>query len=128
MIATMAAFLADAMSVDGNHEEAVELAKFSEEHAPESDIVTQVLWRMARARALSELGNAEAEELARYAADLARDTDYPDLKVRSFTCLGQVLGPGEEQASLFAAGRETWEQKGNVAALARLPIGSGHPA
>jgi class 3 adenylate cyclase/tetratricopeptide (TPR) repeat protein len=128
MTATMAGFLADAMSVDGKHEEAEELAKFSEEHAPASDIVTQVLWRMARARALSEQGNAEAVALARHAADLARDTDYPDLKARSFTCLGQVLGPGEEQSSLLAAGRETWEQKGNVAALARLSIGSGHPA
>ena len=125
---TMAAFLADALSGDGKHEEADELARFSERHAPASDIVTQVLWRTARARALSEQRSAEAEELARYAAALARDTDYPDLKVRSFTCLGQVLGPGEEQSALFAASRETWEQKGNVAALALLPIASGHPA
>ena len=126
--ATMAAFLADALSGDGKHDEADELAGFSERHAPASDIVTQVLWRTARARAISERGNAEAEVLARDAAALAHDTDYPDLKARSFTCLGQVLGPGEEQSSLFAAGREAWEQKGNVAALARLPIGSAHPA
>jgi predicted ATPase len=126
--ATMAAFLADALSEDGQHEEADELARFSEEHAPESDIVTQVLWRTAKARALSDRGNAEAEELARYAAALARETDYPDLKARSFTCLGQVLGPGDEQSSLFSAARAAWEQKGNVAALARLPVGSAHPA
>jgi tetratricopeptide (TPR) repeat protein len=125
---TMAAFLADALSGNGKHDEAEELARFSERHAPSSDIVTQVLWRTARARALSEQRNAEAEELARFATALARETDYPDLKARSFTCLGQVLGPGEEQSSLFAAGREAWEQKGNVAALARLPIGSAHPA
>jgi len=39
-----------------------------------------------------------------------------------------VLGPGDEQSSLFSAARAAWEQKGNVAALARLPVGSAHPA
>jgi tetratricopeptide (TPR) repeat protein len=126
--ATMAAFLADALSQDGKHEEADEAARLSEQHAPASDIVTQVLWRTARARALAEPESAEAERLARHAAALARDTDYPDLKARAFTCLAQVLGPGDEQSSLFAEARAVWEQKGNVAAVARLPIGSAHPA
>jgi hypothetical protein len=124
----MAAFLADALSQDGKHEEADEAARLSEQHAPASDIVTQVLWRTARARALAEPESAEAERLARHAAALARDTDYPDLKARAFTCLAQVLGPGDEQSSLFAEARAVWEQKGNVAAVARLPIGSAHPA
>jgi class 3 adenylate cyclase/tetratricopeptide (TPR) repeat protein len=126
--ATMAAFLADALSVDGKHEKADELARFSEENAPASDIVTQMLWRMARARALADQDGATAEELARHAAALARDTDYPDLKARAFTCLAQVLGPGDEQSSLFADARATWEQKGNMVALARLPIASAHSA
>ena len=126
--ATMSAFLADALSRDGQHGEAEELAKFSEEHAPASDIVTQVLWRTAKARGLWEQRSPEAEELARYAAALARDTDYPDLKARSFTCLGQVVDAGEEQALLFAEARAAWEEKGNVAAVARLPVASGHPA
>ena len=69
-----------------------------------------------------------AQELARHAAALARDTDYPELKARALTCLAQALGPGDEQSSLFAEARETWERKGNVAAVARLPIGSAHPA
>jgi predicted ATPase/class 3 adenylate cyclase len=126
--ATMAAFLADALSQDGEYEQADELARFSEQHAPASDIVTQVLWRTARARALVERQGAEAEALARHAAALARETDYPDLKARSLTCLGQVVGPGDEQATLFAEAREAWERKGNVSALARLPFGSVHPA
>jgi len=54
--------------------------------------------------------------------------DYPDLKARAFTCLAQVIGPGDEQSSLFVEAREVWEQKGNVAALARPPVGSAHPA
>jgi ATP/maltotriose-dependent transcriptional regulator MalT len=126
--ATMAAFLADALSQDGKHEEADELARYSEEHAPASDIVTQVLWRMARARGLVEHESAAAEGLARQAAALARDTDYPDLQTRTLTCLAQVLGPGDEQSSLIGEAREAWERKGNVAAVARLPVGSPHPA
>jgi tetratricopeptide (TPR) repeat protein len=126
--ATMAAFLADALSQDGRHEEADDATKYSEEHAPASDIVTQVLWRIARARALAERQSAVAEELARHAAALARDTDYPDLKARTLTCLAEVIGPGDEQSSLFAGARDAWERKGNMAAVARLPIGSVHPA
>src|SRR5262249_6840246 len=75
--ATRSPSLADALSRDGQHGEAEELAKFSEEHAPASDIVTQVLWRTAKARGLWEQRSPEADELARYAAALARDTDYP---------------------------------------------------
>jgi len=125
--ATMAAFLADALSQDGKHEEADEAARFSED-APASDIVTHVLWRTARARALLDHRSAEAEELARHAAALARETDYPDIKARAFTCLAQVVETGAEQSSLLAQAREAWDQKGNVAALARLPIGSARPA
>jgi hypothetical protein len=126
--ATMAAFLADALSLDGKHEEADKAARYSEEHAPASDLVTQVLWRMARARALAEQENVAADELARHAVALARDTDYPELKARALTCLAQVVGPGDEQTSLLAGAREAWERKGNVAAVARLPIGSIHQA
>jgi hypothetical protein len=124
----MAAFLADALSLDGKHEEADKAARYSEEHAPASDLVTQVLWRMARARALAEQENVAADELARHAVALARDTDYPELKARALTCLAQVVGPGDEQTSLLAGAREAWERKGNVAAVARLPIGSIHQA
>jgi class 3 adenylate cyclase/tetratricopeptide (TPR) repeat protein len=126
--ATMAAFLADALSQAGEHDPADDAARFSEEHAPSSDIVTQVLWRIARARALADRQTAVAEELARHAAALARDTDYPDLKARTLTCLAQVISPGEEQLSLLEEARAIYERKGNVAAVARLPIGSVHPA
>jgi tetratricopeptide (TPR) repeat protein len=125
--ATMAAFLADALSQEGRHDEADEAVKFSKD-APESDIVTHVLWRTARARALVDDQSAEAEELARHAAALARETDYPDIKARAFACLAQVMGAGDEQSALLAEARGAWEEKGNVAAVARLPVGSVHPA
>jgi class 3 adenylate cyclase/tetratricopeptide (TPR) repeat protein len=126
--ATLAAFLADALAVDGTNAEAVEISKFAEEHAPPSDVVTQALWRMARARGLAEEDRGAAEALAREALALARDTDYPDLEARALTCLAHVTGPGAEQAALLAEARSLYEAKGNVAAAARLPTSSPAPS
>ena len=126
--ATIAGFFADALSVAGRRAEALEISSFAEKHAPESDVVVQVLWRMARARALAEQDSTAADDLARDALARARDTDWPDLQARALVCLAHVIGPGDEQSSSFAGAREVWERKGNVAAVARLPIGSVHPA
>jgi class 3 adenylate cyclase/tetratricopeptide (TPR) repeat protein len=118
--ATMAAFLADALCLDGKLDEAEEAASFSEEHAPASDVVTQVLWRTARARALAAEDPETAVTLARKAVATAHETDYPDLEARALNALAQVLGRGDEQASLIAEARNLYVQKGNVAAAARL--------
>ena len=126
--ATLAAFLADALCLDGELEEAEVAARFSEEHAPESDVVTQVLWRTARARAIAAGDGAGAETLAREAVAAARETDFPDLEAGALSALARVLAPGDEQASLLAAARELYERKGNVAAAARLPAPSSAPS
>ena len=64
--ATIAAFLADALCLDGRYDEAEEVSRISED-APESDIVTQVLWRTARACAIVDRDPETAEALAREA-------------------------------------------------------------
>jgi hypothetical protein len=126
--ATIAAFLADALSVNGRHAESVERSTFAQEHAPESDIVTQVLWRTARARALAENDPAAAEGLAREALAIARETDYVDLEGRALVCLAHAVGFGEEQTSLLGEAKGLYEAKGNVAAVARLPAPSPAPS
>jgi len=126
--ATIAAFLADALCLDGKHEEAGEAARFSEEHAPASDVVTQVLWRAARARAVRAVEPETAQALAREAVAAALQTDYPDLEGRALSSLAEVLGPADEQSSLLAQAREIYERKGNVAAVARLPAPSAAPS
>jgi class 3 adenylate cyclase/tetratricopeptide (TPR) repeat protein len=122
--ATLAGFLAEALAVDGRNAEAIEISEFADEHAPPSDVVTQALWRMARARGLAEKDPAAAEELAQRALALTRETDYPDLEGRALTCLAHVTGPGAEQAGLLAEARSLYEAKGNYAAVARLPASS----
>ena len=67
------------------------------------DIVTQVMWRVARARADGD------SRLAEEANRLAQTTDYPDLKARALIALGEM---GEA--------RRIYRAKGNVAAVERL--------
>jgi class 3 adenylate cyclase/tetratricopeptide (TPR) repeat protein len=126
--ATIAGFLADALALAGKHEEAERISSFAEEHAPPSDVVTQALWRMARARALAAQDPTGAEELARGAVAITGEADYPDLEARTLVCLAQVIGPGDEQSGLLADAKRIYEAKGNVAAAASLPTRSPAPS
>jgi ATP/maltotriose-dependent transcriptional regulator MalT len=118
-MATMAAFLADALCLDGRLQEAADIASISEEHAPANDVATQIYWRTAKARALAATDPAAAEALARGALATARQTDHPDLKGRALRSLADVLGSSEEAASLRTEARRVYEQKGDVAAAAQ---------
>ena len=124
IMSTTAAFLADALCLDGLYEEAEEISKVSEEQAAAVDVVTQVLWRTARARAVAGRDPRAAEALAREALAAAQTTDYPDLEARSLMAVAEVVGPGDEASGLLEDARRLYEQKGNVAALARLPAAS----
>jgi predicted ATPase/class 3 adenylate cyclase len=110
VMSTMGAFFADALAVQGQNDEAIRYSGTSEERAAEEDVVTQVMWRIARAKASSD------EDLARQAVQLAQPTDYPDLKARAFLALAQVSGDRSFREQAVAE----YEGKGNVAAVARL--------
>jgi class 3 adenylate cyclase/tetratricopeptide (TPR) repeat protein len=120
IMSTTAAFLADALCLDGKHEEAEEISKVSEEHAAAADVVTQVLWRTARARATAGRDRPAAEALAREALTTAQATDHPDLEARALMSVAEVIGPGDEAPRLVDDARRLYEEKGNVAAIARL--------
>jgi tetratricopeptide (TPR) repeat protein len=100
---TMAAFLADALADQGLNGDALKFASVSAELATPVDVVTQVMWRIARAKASGDV------ELAREAVELALPTDDPDLKARA-----QLAAGNPETAAA------QYEAKGNKAALARL--------
>ena len=103
VMSTLAAFLADALAAEGSLEDALHYSKISEQHAAGLDVATQVMWRVARANALGDVG------LARDAVALADPTDYPDVKARALLAAGDAV----------AAARE-YERKGNLAAVARI--------
>jgi tetratricopeptide (TPR) repeat protein len=116
---TVAAYLAADLAQEGRTAEASELADFAESHAWEDDIVTQVMWRVARAQiSVPGAERAEAERLAREAVELAAPTDFLDLQGTALLALARVLGEsGSAEAPEAAAqARHVYERKGNLVA------------
>jgi ATP/maltotriose-dependent transcriptional regulator MalT len=114
---TVAAYLAVLLAQAGGSEEAEEFAHFAESHAWEDDIVTQVMWRVARAQVEAPAGGtAVAEVLAREAVELAAPTDFLDLQATALLALARVLreAGSVEAADVAARAQAVYERKGNV--------------
>ena len=125
MLPTLAALLANALADAGATEEALETAAVSEEATVADDVLTQVLWRRARAKALARRGDANAAEpLAREAVELAARTDDVNLEADAHATLAEVLRTTRPQQATSAMRRALvlYERKGNVAALERLQV------
>ena len=103
VMSTVAAFLADALAVEGSIEDAIRFSEVSERHAADLDIATQVMWRVARANATGDLA------LAREAVTLAAPTDYTEIKARALLAVGDGDGAVLE-----------YEHKGNTAGVRRI--------
>ena len=86
-------------------------------------MLSQVLWRAARAKILVRRGELEAAEaLARAAVELSEPTDLIGTRADALCDLAEVLAPaGRREDSLAALddASELYERKGNVTALAR---------
>jgi tetratricopeptide (TPR) repeat protein len=125
---TVAAYLAQALVPLGDYEEAERFSAISEQTGAAADVVTQAVWRCARAVARAERGDAaEAERLARRALELADETDFLELQAAALLALARVLqstGRDVEAMPLLERARLAYERKGNVAALRRLPFRS----
>ncbi|HLX18748.1 MAG TPA: adenylate/guanylate cyclase domain-containing protein [Gaiellaceae bacterium] len=106
--ATVAAYLASVLAELGRDGEAIELTRESEANSSDDDVVTQVVWRGARARALGDAG------LARDAVERALATDFLDLRAGAYLDLAAVADP-----SAVALAVEEYERKGNVVGAAR---------
>jgi tetratricopeptide (TPR) repeat protein len=122
---TVAAYLAAALAQAGRSAEAEEFAHFAESHAWEDDIVTQVMWRVARAGVQAPAGEAaDAERLAREAVELAAPTDFLDLQATALLALARVLraAGSPEAESVAGQARAVYERKGNVAGAGRAAM------
>jgi ATP/maltotriose-dependent transcriptional regulator MalT len=122
--ATIAAFLAHALAVQGEYEDAKRFAAIGERTGAPADIVTQAIWRSAHAHALVHEGELEeAERLAREAVELARATDFLDLRASTALDLAAVLralGRDEASRSLIEEARAAYLRKGNIVAAGRV--------
>ena len=120
---TLAAFLAEALYAQGRLNEAEQLTTTSEETAADDDLVTQAVWRTARAKVLAQRQELDlAERLADEARELAEDTDFPDLQAMAALALAEVLlaaGNASDAETLLQEARVLYARKGNVVAAER---------
>jgi hypothetical protein len=126
---TLAAFLAQALVEQDQYADAIEFSKISEETGATADVVTQAVWRSARAAALAQTGDWSAgETLAAEAVELAAGTDFLDLQGNTLLVQAQVLrltGQLEDVAPLVERARQAFERKGNIVAEAKAAAALG---
>jgi class 3 adenylate cyclase len=121
-LSTITAFLAEALGAQGADREAERLTEESEQTASTDDVVSQIAWRVTRAKLLARRRELErAERLAREAVARADETDWPSLRGAARAALGEVLLAAESPNAAPVA-REAiaiYEAKGNVVAAAQ---------
>jgi class 3 adenylate cyclase len=117
-VAFTAAIYARVLCRLGRYPEAEQLAHQASELAPESDAITQALWRQAAALVHSSRGELdEAERLAREAVAFTKKTDAPLFQGDALSDLAEVLAARENNAAASAAlndALDCYEQKGII--------------
>jgi tetratricopeptide (TPR) repeat protein len=123
-LSTIAGFLAHALAADGDDDAAERFSRESEQAASPDDVLSQALWRTARAKILARRGELDrAEELAREAVAFAEPTDLLGTRADALVDLAEVLrlgGRREESLAALRQASELYERKGNVTSLARV--------
>lgn len=122
---TLAAYLGALLAQEGAAEEARKFTDFAESRSWDDDIVTQVMWRVARAQVQASAAEpASAERLAREAVELATPTDFLDLQATALLALARVLRESGSAEALDAASRAAavYEAKGNVVGAAQAAL------
>jgi class 3 adenylate cyclase/tetratricopeptide (TPR) repeat protein len=120
----VAAYLADTLCRAGRDDEAAAYADIVAELSASDDVVPQALCRCVRAKLFARDGEADrAENLAREAAAMVEDMDFPDLQALTLLSLAEVLnttGKAAESAPIVERAQALYAKKGNVAAGRRI--------
>jgi class 3 adenylate cyclase/tetratricopeptide (TPR) repeat protein len=119
--ATLGAQLAHALVELGRHDEAERCATAAQDAAGDADVLSQILWRTALARALAAQGTRdEAAELSARAVELAEATEWPNVLADALVDRARVLGPGAPGARVAAdRAKVVYVAKGNIAGRER---------
>jgi predicted ATPase/class 3 adenylate cyclase len=123
-LSTIAAFLSHALYAEGRDDEAERFSRESEDAAAPEDVLSQIVWRTARAKIRARQGDFEqAESLAREAVSLGEPTDFVTIRAGALSDLAHVLalaGRTEEALAAVDGAARLYERKGNLTALAQL--------
>jgi len=119
---TLAAALGHILVDRGAAEDALGYTEISERDSDPEDVVNEIMWRTARARAHAALGRIDdALEIMDVAIRLCEATEWPETHGDALTDLGSILEAADRLDDARAAYRraiELYEAKGNVAAIA----------
>ena len=122
-LSSVAPQLADVLQMQGRMEEALALTEEGEHLSLEGDMDAEVGWRRVRSKILAQQGHLpEGVRLATEAVDLARRTDYIDIRGMACLDLAEVLlraGQGDQAKLALQEAVEMFELKGNVVMAAR---------
>jgi tetratricopeptide (TPR) repeat protein len=122
-LSTMAALLSRLIRDQGRDDEALIWSKTAEQASAPDDVDSQALWRSVRAPIVARAGNLKlAEELARSACQIVKETEAPLLQADALTELAAVMRVaqrhGEAQQAAEAA-LTLYRTKGDVVSANR---------
>jgi class 3 adenylate cyclase/tetratricopeptide (TPR) repeat protein len=122
-LSTMAALLARLAHQQGRDAEALALTERAESTAVGDDVLTQAMWRAARAPVLARIGQLEqAEALARQAIALLREVEAPGYQGEALVDLAAVLrqaGKNDEARQMADEALQLLHAKGDRPFAAR---------
>jgi class 3 adenylate cyclase/tetratricopeptide (TPR) repeat protein len=122
-LSSVAPQLAEVLLEQGHTEEALALTEEAERASLDGDVDAQIGWRRVRSKILARQGHlAEGSRLATEALDLARRTDYLDLRGMVCMDLAEVLqraGQGDSAIPVLHEAIEMFDLKGNLVMAAR---------
>ena len=123
-------YLAKALYLTGQMDEAERMALDAEEESAAEDVINYAISHEVRARIHTDRGDHEhAEQLARSAIDYAFRTDFPILRGNSLLALAHVLhaaGQAGESADAAARAIACYDQKGDRIAADRARAAFSH--
>ena len=122
-LSSIAALLAKVVREQGRDDEALELLKTAEQLSSPNDIASQAFWRSMRAPILARQKNfSQAEELARAAVDLLKQTESPNLEADALSELAlvlQVAGRLPEARTVIGEAIALYRSKGDLVSSQR---------
>jgi tetratricopeptide (TPR) repeat protein len=122
-LSTVAGYLAHSFCAQERYAEAEEMARIARSTGAADDVITQMLWRGARAKVVAHAGNfAEAERLAREAVELGARTDFLDSYADALLDLVEVLrlaGMSAEMEPLIEEALVVYERKQHLVGVER---------
>jgi predicted ATPase/DNA-binding SARP family transcriptional activator len=131
-LSTIAGYLAHALYELGDDGEAERFNRAGEEAAAADDLISQILWRSARAKIQARRGDVdEALRLAHDAIDLAEATDLLNAQGDALLDLAEVLvlaGRRDEARPAAEDAARRFAAKGNVVSLGRATELAAAPA